>query len=84
MTMEQRIRELEAERAPHPAPVRYAWWDRSGPRPEARPGERLFVVCWDDEPDPPAAQGTGADVPGNGARGGYAAEPSSLMPPAEA
>ena len=41
MTMKQRLRKLEAERAPHPAPVRYAWWDRSGPRPEAAPGEQL-------------------------------------------
>ena len=62
MTMKQRIRKLEVERAPHPVPVRYVWWDRSGPRPEAEPGEQLVVFCWEegDQAAPGGGRGSGA------------------------
>ena len=67
MTMKHRIRKLEVERAPHPAPVRYAWWDRSGPRPEATPGEQLVVVCW-EEASEPRLQVDRAEVPAGSPR----------------
>jgi hypothetical protein len=73
VTMKQRLRKLEVERAPHPAPVRYAWWDRSGPRPEAAPGEQLVVFCWEDS-EPPLQAG-GAAVPAGSTREGRSAEP---------
>jgi hypothetical protein len=43
------VAQLEARRRPAEERVRYIWWDRRGPMPEAMPGERLVVISWAEE-----------------------------------
>ncbi len=55
--LRRRVERLEAQRRPTGERVRHVWWDRRDPYPEAAPGERLVVTCWqgdedDDVPSP--------------------------------
>ena len=51
----RRVERLEARYRPAGERVRHVWWDRRDPYPEAAPGERLVVICWESDapPSPP-------------------------------
>jgi hypothetical protein len=51
--LQRRVEEMEARHKPAERRVRYVWWDRRGPMPEAAPGERLVVISWAEEEPPP-------------------------------
>jgi hypothetical protein len=49
--LRRRVERLEAQRRPTGERVRHVWWDRRDPYPEAAPGERLVVTCWQGDED---------------------------------
>ena len=53
--LRRRLERLEARHRAAGERVRYVWWRREDPYPEAAPGERLIVACWrgEDAPSPP-------------------------------
>jgi hypothetical protein len=48
--LRRRVERLE-RRHPTAERVRHVWWDRRDPYPEAAPGERLVVTCWQGNED---------------------------------
>ena len=52
-SLPRRVEQLQAQCKPAEGRVRYVWWDRSKPMPEAAPGERLVVISWADSEPPP-------------------------------